>query len=141
MTMHENDIWRQIDFSDKQDSAYDLLIRQSENLTKATKGELKMQVDAMDAYIDGDPPRPAALYILYVAAPKLGNFRRKILTVSEHSDIGRFPVDIVCHLDKSPKIENVSKDKFISTVEEILARPAVKATIQNLFKLSKNRPE
>jgi hypothetical protein len=138
MKMEQKNIWDGIKFSeDDGESAYELLKNQSEYLIEATSGELKMQIDAIDAYIDGNSPRPAALYMLYIVAPKLGNYRRKILTVAEYSDLGRFPVDIISHLDNSEKLQNISRDEFIRTVEEILSRPIVRNSIQDLYKQSK----
>ena len=131
-------IWKNIDFTEKKEkSAYDFLLEQSDSLTVATTGVLKMQIDAVDSYFDEEPPRLAALYILYVVAPILGNFRRKILTVAEYSESGRFPVDIVSHIDNSQPIRGISIDKFIETIEEILSRPSVKKSIENLYIQSK----
>jgi hypothetical protein len=134
--MKSKDIWENIHFSEKkEESAYDLLNTQSDNLVKATKGELIMQVEAVDAF-DEKNGRPAALYMLYVVAPNIGNFRRKILTVVENSESGRFPVDIICHLDNSPLQKGITKEQFIETIEEILSRPIVKNSIENLYKMS-----
>ncbi len=143
--MEQINIWDKINFTEQNDkSAYDLLVEQSKYLVKATSGELKMQVEAIDTYINGideEPPRLAALYILYVVAPKLGNYRRKILTVAEYSDSGRFPVDIFSHLDNSKKIDNVSGEKFLDTIEEILSGPIVQNSIVTLYKQSKGFSE
>ena len=124
--MAKKNIWGSINFSDKKEkSAYDLLIEQSEGLAEATAGVLKMQVEAIDAF-DEKSWKPVALYMLYVVAPQVGNFRRKILTVYEYSHYGRFPVDIISHLDNSETEKKISKENFIGKIEEILSRPIVK---------------
>jgi hypothetical protein len=74
--------------------------------------------------------------MLYVVAPNLGNFRRKILTVVEGKENGRFPVDIFCHIDEQPD-NNVIKDVFLNKITEILKRPLVRASIENLYQQSK----
>jgi len=140
--MEQKNIWDKIDFAEKNEtSAYDLLVEQSKYLVEATSGELKMQVEAIDAYMNEEPPRLAALYMLYVVAPKLGNYRRKILTVAEYSDTGRFPVDVVSHIDNSNKIDNVPREKFLDTIEEILSRPIIQNSIVTLYKQSKEFDE
>lgn len=137
MTMSDKNIWKNLDFSESsKKSAYDYLLEQSKPLIEATSGELKMDVDAVDAYIDSDPPRLSALYMLYVVAPKLGNFRRKILTVAEYSDEGRFPVDIVCHLDNE-KLEQISETDFLDKVEYFMKKSVVKSSIESLYRQSK----
>lgn len=136
--MEKKNIWGNLNFTKgKQKSAFDLLREQSGFLINATKGELQMEVTAADGYISANPPRIAAIYTLYVVAPKLGNYRRKILTVAEYATENRFPVDIVVNIDNNDKISNVDGDEFIEKVEEILSRPLIKASIQNLFVQSK----
>ena len=132
-------IWSKINFKDTNDkSAYDYLKEQSGSLIEATGGILKMEIEAVDSYIDGDPPILAAIYTLYVVAPKLGNFRRKILSVAEYSEKGRFPVDIFYYYnDGSDKIENVEEINFIDRIEIILTKPFVQDAIKNLYKQSK----
>lgn len=135
--MTDKNIWTDLNFSEsKEESAYDLLITQSSQLVVATTGELKMDVEAIDSYLDVEPPKPVAVYMLYVVAPNLGNFRRKILTVVEGKEDGRFPVDIFCHIDEK-KDENISKENFLDKITEILKRTLVKASIENLFQQSK----
>jgi len=136
--MSDKNIWENLNFTEASTtSAYDLLCTQSEYLDKATNGVLKMQVETIDSLLDGNPPRLAEFYILYVVAPGLGNYRRKILTVAEYADTGKFPVDIVSHIDNSKRIEKVSEDTFLDTIEEILSRPLIQNSIVNLYKQSK----
>lgn len=136
--MNNKSIWDNLTFTEsKQKSAYDFLVEQSQYLVEKTSGELKMEVEAVDTYIDEKTLKPAALYILYVVAPKLGNYRRKILTVVEYAEAGRFPVEIYCHLDND-KMENITSEKFLNTVSNILSRPIVKNSIENLYKQSRN---
>ena len=135
--MNNNNIWGNLNFSEsEEESAYNLLLSQSEQLIVATSGELKMEVEAIDSFLDIDPPKPVALYMLYVVAPNLGNFRRKILTVVEGKEEIRFPVDIYCHIDDK-KEENISKEAFLDTITRILAKPLVKISIENLYRQSK----
>ncbi len=130
-------IWDNYNFSDVlEKSAFDYLTELSEPLIEKTSGLLKMEVEAVDSYLDEDPPRLVALYILYVVATKLGNYRKKILTVVEYSDNGRFPVDIMNHLGNE-KLTGIESTNFESTLESILSKPIVKNSIENLFKQSK----
>jgi hypothetical protein len=132
-----DNIWKSLNFSEiKQESAYDLLLPQAKDLLAATSGELKMEIDAIDAYLEEQPQKFVALYMLYVVAPNLGNFRRKILTIIEGKEIGKFPVEIFCHVDEI-KNEKVEKDIFLDKISEILGRPLVKSTIENLYQESK----
>lgn len=135
--MTNKNIWTNLNFSEsKEESAYDLLLTQSNPLKDATTGELKMEIEAVDSYLDSDPPKPIAVYMLYVVAPNLGNFRRKLLTVIEGKEDGRFPVDIFCHIDEK-KDENITKEDFLEKISEILKRTLVKTSIENLYKQSK----
>ncbi len=135
--MSEKSIWDNLNFTESSEkSAYSLLIEQSEYLIEKTSGELRMEVEAVDAYTDEEPPIPAALYMLYVVAPKLGNYRRKILTVTEYSKTGRFPVDIYCHLSND-KMQKIDANNFIDKIEEILSKSIVKSSIENLYRQSK----
>ena len=129
-------IWDNFKFtSEPKKSAFDYLKEQSEGLTVATSGELKVEIEAIDAYLDEEPPRLAALYMPYDVAPKLGNFRRKILTVAEYSEEGRYPVDIVCNID-SDKIVNISESNFLDKVDFIMKKSLVRTSIENLFRQS-----
>ena len=133
----EKNIWENLDFSDKkQETAYDLLLLQANQLVAATSGELKMEVDAIDAYIEEKPPKFVVLYMLNIVAPKLGNFRRKIITIIEGKEQGKFPVEIFCHVDEF-KEENVTEENFINAISKILERPLVKSSIENLYNESK----
>jgi hypothetical protein len=134
--MSEN-IWKKFSFKEKkQKSALDYLNELKPGLTEQTGGELTLDTEAVDAYIDGNPPMPAAIYKLFVTAPKLGNFRRKILTVAEYSDKGRFPVDIFNHFIDNGKQSEISEQDFIKKVSDILTSPIIKNTIENLYQQS-----
>lgn len=134
----ENNIWDKLNFSNRdQKSAFDLLREQSKYLVNATKGELKMEITAADGYIGELQPKLAAIYTMYVVAPKLGNFRRKILTVAEYTPTGRFPVDIVVNMDNNVKILGVSEQEFIKKIKGILSNPLIISSIENLFIQSK----
>ena len=136
--MSEKNIWGTMEFSlGKQKSAFDYLREQAKFLVNATKGELRMEVTAADGYVEEDSLKLAAIYTLYVVAPKLGNFRRKILTVAEYATAGRYPVTIIVNIDGNEKISGVTEENFITEVEKILSRPLIKISIQNLFIQSK----
>ena len=51
-------IWDSLDFSENSTkSSYNYLSEQAKYLTKATSGDLKMDVEAVNAYIDPAPPK------------------------------------------------------------------------------------
>jgi hypothetical protein len=135
------DIWTKFSFNNAEEkSALDYLNKFKEGLIKQTGGVLKLDVEAVDSFLATDPPRPAAIYTMYVVAPRLGNFRRKVLTVAEYSDIGRFPVDIVAGFTELKKID-VSEIDFENAIAEILALPIIKHSIETLYKQSVNLKE
>ena len=133
-----NNIWEKYSFKEKkQKSALDYLNELKPGLIEQTSGELTLETEAVDAFFEGNPPKIAAVYKLFVTAPKLGNFRRKILSVAEYSEIGRFPVDIVNHFAENEKLENISDNDFMIKIGAILSSPIVKNTIENMFQQSK----
>ena len=136
---NNNEIWKKFSFKDvKQKSALDYLNEFKPGLISETSGELTIDVEAVDAYIDTTPPRLAAIYIFYIVAPKLGNFRKKILTVAEYSDTGRFPVLVVNHFADNIK-EMVEEADFNNKIIEILTSGNVKNSIENLYQLSREQ--
>ncbi len=133
---NNKDIWKKFSFKDvKQKSALEYLNDFKDGLISETAGELTIDVEAVDAYIDITPPRLAAVYIFYIVAPKLGNFRKKILTVAEYSDTGRFPVEVVNHFADNRK-EIVNEANFNKKIIEIITSGHVKKSIENLYQLS-----
>ncbi|MBK9284036.1 MAG: hypothetical protein IPM51_06910 [Sphingobacteriaceae bacterium] len=137
--MAKINVWENIEFSDKKaKSAYDYLVEQKDGLYQQTGGELRMEIDAIDTFLDTKPTiTPAALYIVYIIAPRLGNFRRKIISVIEYSDSGRFPVDIFNHMDERDKRTNISEESFLNEFINLLGTHSIKSSIQNLFQQSK----
>jgi hypothetical protein len=122
-------------FSEKKGiTAFDLLESQSKYLIAATSGELVMDIEVCIV----ESPQTAVLYILYVKSPKLGNYRRKIITITEYSEIGPFPVEIISHLNNDKIFRNVPETTFLNTVEKIINNPIVKRSIQSLYAESKN---
>ncbi|MEA5141496.1 hypothetical protein [Arcicella rigui] len=117
----------------KTKSAFDLLKEQN-SLEEQTEQELKMKVESQEVLLEEDNQilGNGRLYILYVLAPNLGGLRRKIITVVEGKYNGKFPVDIICHIDEQKEIA-VDEDSFLSKVQEILSRKSVKDTIINLY--------
>ena len=136
--MTENNIWESFSFSEeKKNRVLDYLSEFKEGLVAQTGGELVLETEAVDAIIDSDPVKPVAVYKLFIVAPKLGNFRRKILTVVEYSDKGRFPVDIVNHFNNDEKLPEITEDQFSRNITKIIVSPIVKSSIENLYQQSK----
>lgn len=136
--MDNRNIWTYLNFSEsKAESAYDLLLTQTDQLAQATNKELEMEIEVIDSFLESEPIKPVALYIVYVVAPKLGNFRRKILTVVEDKEAGRFPVEIFCHIDDKKEDKRVYKEDFLDKIASILSRPSVKISIENLYRQSR----
>ena len=127
------DIWENLKLEEIQNSAYDLLIGQAENFTKATKSELIMDVESVSAIHEGEHIR---LYILYIVVPSLGNFRKKILNVAEFLNVGRFPVSINSHFEDDGIIEGVKEEDFLKEVKIILSREDIQRTIESLYRQS-----
>jgi hypothetical protein len=133
--MSEKNIFNKINFQeDKGKSAGEYLLEQKENLEKITGKELTVEIENIDSYLDTEPPKPVALYFFYIVAPRLGNYRKRILTVVEgkEPDSGRFPVDIYSNIDDQ-RDDNVKKDEFIDKVSEILGRPLVKEVFTRMY--------
>lgn len=136
--MNEN-IWNGIDFNNLEiKSAYDYLIEQREFLEKATNKELLMEIESVDAYLDDQDQYPlVGINKLFIVAPRLGNFRRKILTVMERQNRGRFPVEIFCHIDEKKELE-IDEKSFLPKITEILNRQEVQSSILSLYKQSRD---
>ncbi|WP_316846456.1 hypothetical protein [Pedobacter psychrodurus] len=133
-----DNIWEKFSFTEnKQKSALDYLNDLKSGLTEQSAGELTLETEAVNAIWDGNANRIAAVYKLFVVAPKLGNFRRKILSVAEYGETGRFPVDIINHFEDNFKYDNISEPGFMTKVNEILSNPIVKNSIENLFQQSR----
>ncbi len=137
--MVTDNIWNNFKFIEEQTtSALDLLNDFKEGLVSQTGGELEIDIEAVDTYIKSNPIELAAAYKFFIVAPKLGNFRRKILTVIEYSNKGRFPVDIVNHYSNDDERScDIKEADFKKKIEEILSSPIVKNSIENLYKQSK----
>jgi hypothetical protein len=131
-------MWKKFSFTDvKQKSALEYLNEFKPGLIAETSGELNIDIEAVEGYVDATPGKLAVLYIFYVVAPKLGYFRKKIFTVAEYSDTGRFPVEIVDHFNDNKKYPEVKENEFNDIVMEILTGALVKNSIENLYQLSK----
>lgn len=133
--MEEENIWEGLNLSeDNIKTAFDYLVSQVDNFKEASKGELIMDVES-NRETGGLKLRQMTIYYLYIVAPSLGNFRKKILHIAEFDDQGRFPVNLYSYPDEY-FIEDIPENDLLKTLKEILARPAVKTTIENLFKQS-----
>ncbi len=120
----------------KEDTAYDLLLPQKDIFNKLTDGELEMEINTVNAYLESEPNTLASLYMVYIVAPKMGNYRRKIFTVIERRNTGRFPVEIFNHIDNE-KNENIGKESFLDRISKIFYKPNVKIAVEDLFRQSK----
>lgn len=130
--MKTENIWENLKLDEVQTSAYDLLISQADNFTKATKSELIMDVEIIQTIQEGEYMR---LYILYIVVPSLGNFRKQILAVVEYLNIGRFPVSILSRVGDD-EVEGVKEEDFLKQVKIILSKNEVQRTIENLYRQS-----
>lgn len=134
--MEEQNIWEGLNLSeDNIKTAYDYLSSQADNFKDATKGELLMDVETSRVTSSGAKKRQMTLYYLYIVAPQLGNFRKKLIHIAEFDDQGRFPINLYSYVDDL-FIENILEEDFLSTLKDTLARPAIKLAIENLFKQS-----
>ena len=61
-------------------------------MKEITKGELEFE--AIDSFLDVEPPKPVAIHVIYVKVPALSNYRKKIISILEGKETGRFPVQI-----------------------------------------------
>lgn len=133
----KNNIWDKFEFNkEEQQSALELLNSIKDGLSEKTGNELKLETEAVEAYLDTNPIKLAMLYKLFVVVPKLGSYRRKVLTVAEFNEIGRFPVSVVNHLDRDRKYDEISKADFLTFVGELLSGNPIKNTFENLYRQS-----
>ncbi len=136
--MTETNIWDSIEFNiDNSKSVYDILSDQNKYLEASTESELKMQIETTNGILDDKSQRWVKINKLYVVAPKLGGFRKKILSVAEGIVGSKFPVDIFCHIDEKQE-KNVPENEFLNKIHEILSRQPVKFAILDLFQRSKD---
>lgn len=137
--MANTNIWDGIEFSDKKiKTAYDYLISQSDNLIKMTQNHLKMEVERVDAMYEiehATKMKPVVVNTMYIVAPRLAGFRKKILVVIEYKWGNNFPVDIHVPADDSKK-ENVKEEDFLNEIAAIMKKTEVLDTIHSLYKLS-----
>lgn len=136
--MSDKNIWEGLNFAESETkSVFELLSTQTTFLSAATESLLKMEIERIDAYLDGsDPLILVGVNTMFVVAPNLGNFRRKILIVIEGKTGSRFPVDIHCFIDNIDE-KNVDQDQFLDKINEILRRQLVQESIISLYQQSK----
>lgn len=134
--MPEQNIWESLNLSEENlKNSYDYLISQVENFKTATKGELNLEIEVTPTTSAGKVKRQMTIYYLYVVAPKLGNFRKKLLHIAEFDDQGRFPVMIWNYIEDKG-IQNISEEELLDTLKEILSHPRIIGVIENLYKQS-----
>jgi len=139
--MSTQSIWDKFTFTAvKQKNAGDYLKELKEGLLSNTHGNLDMEIEVTQGYVDTEPPKFTIIYKLFVVAPKMGNFRRKILSVAEYPETGKFPVEVVNHYNNNDTKENVTEGNFKTTIEDILSSPIVKSSIEYLYQMSADLP-
>lgn len=127
------DIWTNIILNDSDEiTALTMLSSQKQAIKEKSAGELTIEIETIDYHEYDKPMKNLTLYILYVMAPKVGNYRKRILTVVEDKNKDRFPVDIISHIDETTK-KDVTQDKFLESVTEIISCKVVSRTIQDLY--------
>jgi hypothetical protein len=130
-------IWGNLQFNapnERTVSSY--LDNQLDFIKEATNGELFAELEVSDGVMEFEISKTVGLNRLFVVAPKLGNFRRQILTVAEGIYGGRYPVDIVCHVNEM-RFANVTEDNLLAKLSEIVSSSEVQRSIVNLFNQSK----
>lgn len=135
--MEHTNIFRGLNFNvNREESAFDLLVPYKEDFKSLTNNELILEITSTDAFLENEPSTLAALYKVFVVAPKLGNYRRQIITVIERRPNGRFPVEIFCHIDNDKKV-GIESSQFLQSITDIFDKTVVKTVIEDLFYQSK----
>lgn len=120
-------------FSDKKiKSAYEYLWDLKNGLIAKTRAELTINVKGF-SIINVDLTNSIG-YVLYVVAPHLGNYKKKILSISESRN--HYPVTITNELSHDV-YKNVSEAQLLDIIEKIIMHPLVKKSIEDLYKMSK----
>ena len=134
--MTEKNIWDNLNLSEENlKTAYDYLIPQAENFKTATKSTLKMDLEVSNAVTSGENPRKVTVYSLYVVAPDLGNYRKKILHIAEFPEEGRFPVNMFSEVSEEKNL-NVIESDFLTIAHKMLSHERIKGAIESLFRQS-----
>jgi hypothetical protein len=132
----EKNIWEKLDLShEKLKTAFDYLIPQAENFKKATKGELEMRIDVSRAVIAGGDKENVTIYVVWLVAPKLGHFKKKLLNIVEFHNTGRFPVNMYSPLSEV-RLEAVSEENFLEEVQKMLEHQSINNQIESLYRQS-----
>lgn len=130
-------IWGNLQFNaPHENTVFSYLENQLDFIKGATEGELFAELEVSDGVMEFEIPKTVGLNRLFIVAPKLGNFRRQILTVAEGIYGGRYPVDIVCHVNEM-RFSNITEDNLLSKLSEIISSSEVQRSIVNLFTQSK----
>jgi len=138
MSKQKKNIWSNFEFTDKKKkTALTYLNDLKEGFLEKTGGELILVTEAVDNYVNNETNDVAAIYKLFVEAPKLGHFRRKILSVAEYTNKGRFPVDIINHMSGDIKAIEIKEKDFDKEIENVLTSRLVMNSIENLFQQSR----
>lgn len=126
--MNEINIFAGYDFSKRTGkSAGYYLEKQESNFNAATSGILKIAVELFSLQDE-----KGLSYRLSIVAPKLGMYRKKILTVTEMDSHTYFPVEIQDDFGGVLR-SGISEDAFLDTISEILSSANVKRSIENLY--------
>lgn len=135
--MEHTNIFKGLNFNaNREESAFDLLVPYKEDFKSLTNNELILEITSTDAYLENEPSTLVALYKVFVVAPRLGNYRRLLITIIERRKDGRFPVEIFCHLDNEKK-EKIEKSQFLRSIADVFDKNEVKTAIEDLFSQSR----
>ena len=131
----ETNIFKNFNFNEEKiKSAHDYLNELESGFIAKTKGELKLEIEAYA--ILKTSFQNGAGYSMFIIAPKIGNYRKRILDIEESYETHRYPV-IVTNCLSEEKFENVSEVQLMSVIEKIILHPLVKNSIESLYKTSK----
>lgn len=119
-------IWERFNFTEKQENILGDLKEQEMHLQAHTNGIL---IQSVDGCFNGDG---CMEYTMYIVAPKLGNFRIKILTILFDHKTGKISItsDIV---PTKYDLITYNKEKLLNFVNKIIDENEIRLKIENLY--------
>jgi hypothetical protein len=132
MSQKKINIWEQYNFNKKNfKSSFDYLKEQQNSFISKTKGILTLEVESKNSN-----DYQSMSYSLYVVCPKLGGYRKEILSVLETNLTDGYPVTIMS-MGLTDKVFSFVEEKdFLDKIEEMLSIPTIRKTIENLYNQS-----
>lgn len=136
-SINPQNIWATFNFTETlEDSVYDVLKPQMEFLSQQTHRLLTATIDM--GLLSNVDDSPIINYRLRVTNPTLGNYGETLMTITEWSEKGKFPVDIYVDCDPTAATyKNITKELLFDTIGEILKRPFVEHRIMRLYRNAK----